>query len=267
MTTLFDIKAHKGDIGGSICTPYKFNGKELDQETGYYYYGARYYDPSTALWFGVDPLQHKYPEVSPYVYCGGNPVKHVDPDGREKITSFYTDGNATKTESQRSKDNRVIMESANKYYDNPNSVAVWAHGSDNGSTMVMFDGSKEDKISQYYYFDRFLTDNSDVYVNNSAEQKTTLVILHSCETGKENGFAQNMSEKLNIVVVAPTENVSVDRRTSQEIGVKNGGGWNVFYKGKKMDSFSGTTQPIFKNPEQIIDKYVQKYERLYNKEE
>ena len=84
MTTLFDIKAHKGDIGGSICTPYKFNGKELDQETGYYYYGARYYDPGTALWFGTDPLQHKYPMNSPYVYCNGNPVKFVDPDGMEQ---------------------------------------------------------------------------------------------------------------------------------------------------------------------------------------
>ena len=82
MTTLFDIKAHKGDIGGSICTPYKFNGKELDQETGYYYYGARYYDPGTVLWFGTDPLADKYPMNSPYVYCNGNPIKYVDPDGR-----------------------------------------------------------------------------------------------------------------------------------------------------------------------------------------
>jgi len=62
--------------------PYKFNGKELDQETGYYYYGARYYDPSAVLWIGVDPLQMKYPEVSPYVYCAGNPVVRIDPDGR-----------------------------------------------------------------------------------------------------------------------------------------------------------------------------------------
>ena len=63
--------------------PYKFNGKELDQETGYYYYGARYYDPSTALWLGTDPLKHKYPDIGAYVYCVGNPVKYVDPDGRE----------------------------------------------------------------------------------------------------------------------------------------------------------------------------------------
>ena len=62
-------------------TPYKFNGKELDAETGLYYYGARYYNPATALWLGVDPLASKYPSVSPYVYCVGNPVKYVDPDG------------------------------------------------------------------------------------------------------------------------------------------------------------------------------------------
>ncbi len=63
--------------------PYKFNGKELDQETGYYYYGARYYDPSTALWLGTDPLKHKYPGIGAYVYCAGNPVRYVDPDGRD----------------------------------------------------------------------------------------------------------------------------------------------------------------------------------------
>lgn len=36
--------------------PYKFNGKELDQETGLYYYGARYMNPVTSLWYGVDAL-------------------------------------------------------------------------------------------------------------------------------------------------------------------------------------------------------------------
>ena len=39
------------------CLRAKHNGKELDAETGLYYYGARYYDPATALWLGVDPLE------------------------------------------------------------------------------------------------------------------------------------------------------------------------------------------------------------------
>jgi RHS repeat-associated protein len=62
-------------------TPYKFNAKELDEETGLYYYGARYYDARTSVWLGVDPLAEKYPGISSYVYCLNNPVKLVDPTG------------------------------------------------------------------------------------------------------------------------------------------------------------------------------------------
>jgi RHS repeat-associated protein len=62
--------------------PYLFNAKERDDETGLYYFGARYYNPRMGLWLGVDPLVDKYPGVSPYSYCLGNPVKMVDRDGR-----------------------------------------------------------------------------------------------------------------------------------------------------------------------------------------
>ena len=62
--------------------PYKFNGKELDQETGLYYYGARYMNPVTSIWYGVDALTEKYPSIGGYVYCAGNPVRLIDPDGK-----------------------------------------------------------------------------------------------------------------------------------------------------------------------------------------
>jgi len=39
---------------------YEYNGKELDTETGYYYYGARYYNPATSVWLATDPLAEKY---------------------------------------------------------------------------------------------------------------------------------------------------------------------------------------------------------------
>ena len=67
---------------GSWTSPYLFNAKELDEETGLYYYGAHYLDHTTAVWLSTDPLQEKYPGMSPYNYCAGNPVKLVDPDGR-----------------------------------------------------------------------------------------------------------------------------------------------------------------------------------------
>ena len=58
--------------------PYKFNGKEFDQETGLYYYGARYMDPMASIWYGVDKLTEKYVSVSSYTYCNGNPIANID---------------------------------------------------------------------------------------------------------------------------------------------------------------------------------------------
>ncbi|WP_246830097.1 RHS repeat domain-containing protein, partial [Prevotella sp. HMSC073D09] len=71
---------------------YKFNGKELDEETGLYYYGARYMNPVTSLWYGVDPLAEKYHNVGGYVYCAENPIKYLDTDGR-RIVIHYQDKN------------------------------------------------------------------------------------------------------------------------------------------------------------------------------
>ena len=41
-------------------TPYRFTGKEYDEVTGLYYYGARYYDPRTSVWQSVDPIIGEY---------------------------------------------------------------------------------------------------------------------------------------------------------------------------------------------------------------
>lgn len=94
-----------------------FTGKERDEETGYGYFGARYLDHELmTMWLSVDPMADKYPSISPYAYCawnrptGGhehrliksnivnNPVKLVDPDGREIDISgiFDLNGNAKK---------------------------------------------------------------------------------------------------------------------------------------------------------------------------
>lgn len=58
--------------------PYKFNGKQLDDETGLYYYGARYMNPVASIWYGVDPLLEKKMQVSPYNYCLDNPIRFID---------------------------------------------------------------------------------------------------------------------------------------------------------------------------------------------
>jgi RHS repeat-associated protein len=63
-------------------TPYLFNAKELDEETGLYYYGVRYYDSRNSVFLGVDPMWEKYPGISVFAYCNNNPINAVDPDGR-----------------------------------------------------------------------------------------------------------------------------------------------------------------------------------------
>ena len=61
-----------------------FTGKEKDSETGFCYFGARYYDSDlSGLFLSIDPMSDKYPNISPYAYCAWNPVKLVDPDGND----------------------------------------------------------------------------------------------------------------------------------------------------------------------------------------
>ncbi|MCL2722651.1 MAG: hypothetical protein FWD47_15085, partial [Treponema sp.] len=94
-------------------TPFRFTGKELDEETGLYYYGARYLDPRISRWLSVDPAMYEgdylpsapindearqrnqnlpgiggiynYVNFHVYHYGGNNPVKFVDPDGRNQV--------------------------------------------------------------------------------------------------------------------------------------------------------------------------------------
>ncbi|MDN5355720.1 MAG: hypothetical protein PWQ43_662 [Rikenellaceae bacterium] len=68
---------------------YKFTAKELDNETSYTYFGARYYDSELSVWLSVDAYSSKYPSISPYIYAANNPVKIIDPNG----DSLWINGN------------------------------------------------------------------------------------------------------------------------------------------------------------------------------
>jgi RHS repeat-associated protein len=79
--------------------PYLFTSKELDEETGLYYFGARYYDARTSLWVSVDPVVPRvlgdvesHPrltaKLSMYSYVESNPLKLVDPSGADEQDAF-----------------------------------------------------------------------------------------------------------------------------------------------------------------------------------
>jgi RHS repeat-associated protein len=91
-------------------TPYLFNGKELDEETGLYYYGARYYDPRITLWLSVDPMVEKYPAISGYTFTLNNPLSVVDPDGADVYIIVYDSQKDSRFESAAKTREREIME-------------------------------------------------------------------------------------------------------------------------------------------------------------
>lgn len=63
---------------------YRYVGKEKDNESGLYYYGARYYAPWTYRFVSVDPLAANYPHYTPYQYAGNKPINFIDLDGLEE---------------------------------------------------------------------------------------------------------------------------------------------------------------------------------------
>ena len=66
---------------------YSFNAKEKDYESGFHYYGSRYYSSELNIWNSTDPMADKYPSLTPYNYCANNPVKLIDPNGEEIVTN------------------------------------------------------------------------------------------------------------------------------------------------------------------------------------
>ena len=105
------------NVDNQHCYAYKnaltFTGKEKDSETGFYYFGARYYDPSiSGLFLSVDPMSDKYPSISPYAYCAWNPVRLVDPDGKD----LYIPDKNSENHNASKKDILSLVNEKNRKY-------------------------------------------------------------------------------------------------------------------------------------------------------
>jgi RHS repeat-associated protein len=70
----------------------RYTGHELDDETGLYYAGARFYDPVAGRWNGIDPLASQRPAWSPYNYVRNNPLLFIDPTGKMDTLIFNNRG-------------------------------------------------------------------------------------------------------------------------------------------------------------------------------
>ena len=95
---------YAAESDGTIDNDYRYGGKEFDTRNGLniYDFGARTYAPDIARFWQPDPMSHDYHWLSPYSYCGGDPVNRVDPDGCDwvsrivnGITEYYYDRDIT----------------------------------------------------------------------------------------------------------------------------------------------------------------------------
>ena len=83
-----------GESSGGDIQPYKYNGKELNRMHGLDWYdnGARHYDAAIVSWPTMDPLCEKYYNLSPYNYCGNNPINSIDREGTDITFMIATNG-------------------------------------------------------------------------------------------------------------------------------------------------------------------------------
>lgn len=88
---------------------FKFTGKERDEETGYDYFGARYYSSALPMWMSVDPLAGDYPWISPYAYCAWNPIKYIDPTGMWIEVSPNEDGTYLVVNGDLNRDKNIYI--------------------------------------------------------------------------------------------------------------------------------------------------------------
>lgn len=133
---------------------YRFNGKEKDYESGFHYYGARYYWSEVLTgWLSVDPMMDKYPFISPYAYCAWNPIILVDPDGRD--TSYYNlDGRLQFVKKGGSTINMMIVTRKDideKTFNKGGYYAFDVNDIDFNNMDDMYNNSAKEGANEWYY--------------------------------------------------------------------------------------------------------------------
>ena len=247
-----ELLANQQATGNSYDERYKFTGKERDAETGSKVVVPRFLAQQLGIWISVDPLVDKYPGISPYAYCNWNPIKFVDPNGQENVVALSK------------KDVTVGIQNAiNKFPVNSEVIHFWAHGMNSTIRVGTPDCDNTAYINTPEDFYLYLMNNSSLWQERK-DGDPAIIVLHACSSGKgENSIAQQISESSlfqNVIIVAPsTDDVivnGIEQGPSNPNNTEDIGDWKMFLNGKMVNSFTGTSTPIFNNPENHVERYL-----------
>jgi RHS repeat-associated protein len=209
----------------SFDSRYKFTAKELDNETNYSYFGARYYDSDISIWLSVDPLADKYPSFGPYVYCYNNPVLFIDRFGLEGENPDYGTGKQTNfskikhlkhdpSRTKKSTLNIMVMGNGTNGTDTDPTVGWSQEELNDPNTLAMYVQDMNDFENQLKTLtSQYDVEIGNVFISSHGNPKNAKTNVGGTPITKDNiGFLKNYTSSSSIIFLlscnAGNENIN-----------------------------------------------------------
>ena len=212
-------------MAGDFQHPYRFTGKELDRLNGLnmYDFGARWFDVAgVPMWTSVDPLAEKYYNVSPYAYCGGNPVILVDPDGRStKVKSLENGTYQVFGGDINDKDRNIYVYTQDENGD----YSVKGKSIGFSATITSFYNSDEEDPNQRWGGIINPNDNSGkIFLNNMTGENSPglLKYMYLARTGHKYDFKVTNGTDFPIEDIDPQRGMPISTNSSGSITYASG---------------------------------------------
>ncbi len=227
---------------GQEKQPYKYNNKEFDSmaELNWYDYVARMLTMDIPGFTSQDPKSENSYSESPYVYVSNNPLKYIDPDGREKLNGMGPKDDGDKKVERR------------RYIKN-DMIHIYSHGSEQGFGFYI-NPYREEKIRNVFDLEDFLNEHSRIWQTRQHGEKI-YIMLHACHNGEDyidpidgskRNFAREMSAQfaaqgIDVIIGAPSTTIQLDSQSEEVRDNITGkmGVWNFYENGEWIYSRKG----------------------------
>jgi RHS repeat-associated protein len=184
---------------------YGFNGKEKDnainEEGNAYDFGARIYNPGLGKWLSADPLESKYPSLSPYNFVSNSPLNAIDPDGKliifiNGLWGFPTPVKGGGTEGYWGANWIAQVQNAIGDHKQP----IYFDGSLGGTSKLFSGNNCQDNRKKYGKATGYL--NGKTIINMLDQDETIKIVTNSMGTAYERGFSEGLVQYIDERVAA-----------------------------------------------------------------